>query len=64
MGMEEATRYQDMVMDLKRNVVVVYFVHYVKNVYSTRFDKYEEIEEIVKIGDTCIGQDLNLALAQ
>ena len=43
------------------DVVVVYFVHYVKNIYSTRFSKNEEIEEKVKINKVCIGQDSNLA---
>ena len=44
-----------------RYVVVVYFVHYVKNIYSTRFNKNEEIEENVKILNTCMGRYSNLA---
>ena len=42
------------------DVVIVYFVHYMETVYSTRLNKYEEIEENIKIYITCIEQDSNL----
>ena len=46
-------------LSFTRHVVVVSFVHYVENVWSTQINKYKKLEEYTKICVICIGRDSN-----